>query len=625
MSELLDMINKPNDIRKIPPSDYDALAQEIREYMIDTISENGGHLASNLGVVELTMALHLVLTFPQDKLVWDVGHQSYTHKILTGRREEFRNIRKFCGISGFPKRKESSCDCFDTGHSSTSISAALGFARARDLKHEDSTVVAVIGDGALTGGVAYEGLNNLSRLKSNLIIVLNDNNMSISENVGGLTLYLNGLRMTESYRDFKKDVEKKLKSIPNVGQSMARSVKKSKDRLRRHLLPSEFGFLEDFGIKYVGPIDGHNVGEMVQFLNACRKVEGPVLLHVVTQKGRGYKPAEENPAIFHGIGCFDISTGKTTGPKNETCTSVFSRKILNMAEEHSDITAITAAMPDGTGLKPFAEKFPDRFFDVGIAEQHAVTFAAGLAAAGMRPYFAVYSSFLQRAFDQIIQDVCIQNLPVVFCIDRAGLVGADGETHHGMFDLSYLSLIPNMTVCAPKNKYELVDMLSFSYDYGKPLAIRYPRGKAADVYKDRRAPIAAGESELLEQGSDVALIAVGSMVEVAAQVHEMLLDYGIHATVINARFVKPIDEACLDRIGEDHRLVVTMEDNVIRGGFGEACSDYLHSIGSRVEVEHVGIQDTFVEHGTVDQLRRMLGMDAQSIRDRILGKLKNLQ
>lgn len=625
MSDLLDRINKPNDIRAVPPSQYEELAQEIREYMIDTISVNGGHLASNLGVVELTMALHLVLEFPKDKIVWDVGHQSYTHKILTGRRREFKNIRTFGGISGFPKRKESSCDCFDTGHSSTSISAALGLAKARDLKHEDSTIVAVIGDGALTGGVAYEGLNNLSRLKSNLIIVLNDNNMSISENVGGLTLYLNNLRVQKSYIEFKKDVEKKLKSIPNVGDTVARNVKRSKDRLRRQLLQSEYGFLEDFGIKYVGPIDGHNIGEMVQFLNACKKVEGPVLLHVLTKKGKGYKPAEENPAIFHGIGCFNIQTGKTTAPKNETCTSVFSRKIINMAEEHSDIAAITAAMPDGTGLTPFKEKFPERFFDVGIAEQHAVTFAAGLAAAGMRPYLAVYSSFLQRAFDQIIQDVCIQNLPVVFCIDRAGLVGADGETHHGMFDLSYLSMIPNMTVCAPKNKYELVDMLSFSYEYGKPLAIRYPRGKASDICKDKRKPIALGESELLEQGECVALIAVGAMVETACQVREMLLDYGIHATVINARFVKPIDEACLDRIGEDHRLVVTMEDNVIRGGFGEACSDYLHSIGSHVEVEHVGIPNVFVEHGTVEQLRKTLGMDAESIRDRILGKLKNLQ
>ena len=556
MSEYLDRINEANDIKKIEPEAYDALASEIRSFIIESVSEHGGHLASNLGVVELTMALHLCMDFPNDKLIWDVGHQAYTHKLLTGRKEDFSGLRTFGGMSGFPKHKESPCDAFDTGHSSTSISAALGYARARDLKGEDRTVVAVIGDGSLTGGMAYEALNNVSHLKSNMIIVLNDNKMSISENVGGLSKHLTALRTRESYMDFKMDVEKKLKQIPHVGDSVARSVKKSKDSIRQLFVKG--GFFEDFGIKYIGPIDGHDIKEMVRVLNALKRLNEPVVMHVVTQKGRGYVPAEKNPSAFHGVGSFDIATGESLASKSLTYTSVFSKTICRLGKAHPDVVTICAAMPDGTGLTAFKKHFPGRFFDVGIAEQHAVTFAAGLAAGGMHPFVAVYSSFLQRAYDQIVHDVCIQNLPVVFCVDRAGLVGADGETHQGIFDLSYLSMIPNMTVCAPKNKYELYDMLYFAYQYHGPIAIRYPRGSAYEGFKNMRPPIEYGKSELMFEGEKIALVAVGSMVQTAVQVREKLLDKGINATVVNARFVCPLDTECLDRLSRDHQWIVTM-------------------------------------------------------------------
>lgn len=621
MSGYLDRINEANDIKKIEPEAYDALASEIRSFIIESVSEHGGHLASNLGVVELTMALHLCMDFPNDKLIWDVGHQAYTHKLLTGRKEDFSGLRTFGGMSGFPKHKESSCDAFDTGHSSTSISAALGYARARDLKGEDRTVVAVIGDGSLTGGMAYEALNNVSHLKSNMIIVLNDNKMSISENVGGLSKHLTALRTRESYMDFKMDVEKKLKQIPHVGDSVARSVKKSKDSIRQLFVKG--GFFEDFGIKYIGPIDGHDIKEMVRVLNALKRLNEPVVMHVVTQKGRGYVPAEQNPSAFHGVGSFDIATGESLASKSLTYTSVFSKTICRLGKAHPDVVTICAAMPDGTGLTAFKKHFPDRFFDVGIAEQHAVTFAAGLAAGGMHPFVAVYSSFLQRAYDQIIHDVCIQNLPVVFCVDRAGLVGADGETHQGIFDLSYLSMIPNMTVCAPKNKYELYDMLYFAYQYHGPIAIRYPRGSAYEGFKNMRPPIEYGKSELMFEGEKIALVAVGSMVQTAVQVREKLLDKGINATVVNARFVCPLDTECLDRLSRDHQWIVTMEENVLKGGFGEACGDYLLAKHEDVRLIHVGVPDVYVEHGGVDQLKKTLHMDADSIVERICSAMSD--
>lgn len=621
MSGYLDRINEANDIKKIEPEAYDALASEIRSFIIESVSEHGGHLASNLGVVELTMALHLCMDFPNDKLIWDVGHQAYTHKLLTGRKEDFSGLRTFGGMSGFPKHKESPCDAFDTGHSSTSISAALGYARARDLKGEDRTVVAVIGDGSLTGGMAYEALNNVSHLKSNMIIVLNDNKMSISENVGGLSKHLTALRTRESYMDFKMDVEKKLKQIPHVGDSVARSVKKSKDSIRQLFVKG--GFFEDFGIKYIGPIDGHDIKEMVRVLNALKRLNEPVVMHVVTQKGRGYVPAEQNPSAFHGVGSFDIATGESLASKSLTYTSVFSKTICRLGKAHPDVVTICAAMPDGTGLIAFKKHFPGRFFDVGIAEQHAVTFAAGLAAGGMHPFVAVYSSFLQRAYDQIIHDVCIQNLPVVFCVDRAGLVGADGETHQGIFDLSYLSMIPNMTVCAPKNKYELYDMLYFAYQYHGPIAIRYPRGSAYEGFKTMRPPIEYGKSELMFEGEKIALVAVGSMVQTAVQVREKLLDKGINATVVNARFVCPLDTECLDRLSRDHQWIVTMEENVLKGGFGEACGDYLLAKHEDVRLIHVGVPDVYVEHGGVDQLKKTLHMDADSIVERICSAMSD--
>lgn len=623
MSEYLDRINEANDIKKIEPEAYDALASEIRSFIIESVSEHGGHLASNLGVVELTMALHLCMDFPNDKLIWDVGHQAYTHKLLTGRKEDFSGLRTFGGMSGFPKHKESPCDAFDTGHSSTSISAALGYARARDLKGEDRTVVAVIGDGSLTGGMAYEALNNVSHLKSNMIIVLNDNKMSISENVGGLSKHLTALRTRESYMDFKMDVEKKLKQIPHVGDSVARSVKKSKDSIRQLFVKG--GFFEDFGIKYIGPIDGHDIKEMVRVLNALKRLNEPVVMHVVTQKGRGYMPAEKNPSAFHGVGSFDIATGESLASKSLTYTSVFSKTICRLGKAHPNVVTICAAMPDGTGLTAFKKHFPDRFFDVGIAEQHAVTFAAGLAAGGMHPFVAVYSSFLQRAYDQIIHDVCIQNLPVVFCVDRAGLVGADGETHQGIFDLSYLSMIPNMTVCAPKNKYELYDMLYFAYQYHGPIAIRYPRGSAYEGFKNMRPPIEYGKSELMFEGEKIALVAVGSMVQTAVQVREKLLDKGINATVVNARFVCPLDTECLDRLSRDHQWIVTMEENVLKGGFGEACGDYLLAKHEDVRLIHVGVPDVYVEHGGVDQLKKTLHMDADSIVERICSAMSDAE
>ena len=621
MSGYLDRINEANDIKKIEPEAYDALASEIRSFIIESVSEHGGHLASNIGVVELTMALHLCMDFPNDKLIWDVGHQAYTHKLLTGRKEDFSGLRTFGGMSGFPKHKESPCDAFDTGHSSTSISAALGYARARDLKGEDRTVVAVIGDGSLTGGMAYEALNNVSHLKSNMIIVLNDNKMSISENVGGLSKHLTALRTRESYMDFKMDVEKKLKQIPHVGDSVARSVKKSKDSIRQLFVKG--GFFEDFGIKYIGPIDGHDIKEMVRVLNALKRLNEPVVMHVVTQKGRGYVPAEQNPSAFHGVGSFDIATGESLASKSLTYTSVFSKTICRLGKAHPDVVTICAAMPDGTGLTAFKKHFPGRFFDVGIAEQHAVTFAAGLAAGGMHPFVAVYSSFLQRAYDQIIHDVCIQNLPVVFCVDRAGLVGADGETHQGIFDLSYLSMIPNMTVCAPKNKYELYDMLYFAYQYHGPIAIRYPRGSAYEGFKNMRPPIEYGKSELMFEGEKIALVAVGSMVQTAVQVREKLLDKGINATVVNARFVCPLDTECLDRLSRDHQWIVTMEENVLKGGFGEACGDYLLAKHEDVRLIHVGVPDVYVEHGGVDQLKKTLHMDADSIVERICSAMSD--
>ncbi len=595
MSDILEQIKQANDIKNIDPSRYDELAAQLRDFIIHSVSETGGHLASNLGVVELTMALHLCLDLPKDKIIWDVGHQSYTHKILTGRKDEFPGMRSYGGMSGFPKHRESQCDAFDTGHSSTSISAALGYVGARELTGGDYTVVAVIGDGSMTGGMVYEALNNAARLKSNLIIILNDNKMSISENVGGMSNYLNRIRTNENYVEFKTDVETALKRIPGIGESVARSVKKSKDSLKHWLIPG--GFFEDLGIEYMGPVDGHDMNQLIRAIRTAKKEKQAVILHVITQKGRGYEPAEDNPSAFHGVGKFDIQSGTIEKSPDISYTEAFSKAIQYLGTKDERVVAVSAAMPSGTGLTKFAKRFPKRFFDVGIAEEHAVTFAGGLAAGGLKPYVAIYSSFFQRAYDQIVHDVCIPDLPVVFCVDRAGIVGADGETHQGILDLSFFASIPGMTVFAPKNKYELYDVMKFSLEFNHPMAIRYPRGTAYEGEKEHRAPIVHGKSELLYEGEQVALVAVGSMVETAVQVKDYLAKEGLQVTVVNARFIKPLDTEMLDMLSQKHNMIVTMEENVLRGGFGEAVADYYMTKGLPVFVKHVGIPDEFVEHG----------------------------
>lgn len=613
---ILDNINNPNDIKNIDPSKYQELSQEIRDFLIEKISKSGGHLGSNLGAVELTMALHLVADLPKDKIVWDVGHQSYTHKLLTGRREGFDNLRKFGGMSGFPKRKESDCDAFDTGHSSTSISAGLGLAKARDLNGDDYGVFAVIGDGAMTGGMAFEAMNNAARLKTNYIIVLNDNNMSIAENVGGFSKYLRAIRTVDAYKNFKIGLEDSILKLPK-GDALLDTLKRYKSGFKQLVVPGML--FEDMGLTYLGPVDGHDINAMVKIFKEARKIPKCVLVHVLTKKGKGYAPAERHPARFHGAEPFDIETGLPSSNRTKAnYTDVFSTVMLKLAERNPKVCAITAAMPDGTGLKRFASKYPDRFFDVGIAEEHAVTFAAGLAAGGLRPIVAIYSSFLQRAYDQIIHDVCIQNLPVVFAVDRAGIVGSDGETHQGIFDLSYLSSIPNMTVMAPKNKWELSDMLKFALTRQTPIAIRYPRGLAYDGLKDNRADIEYGKSEIITKESGIALYAVGSMVKTACEVRDILLEKGIKSSIVNARFVKPIDESMVDYLSSNHETIVTLEENVLSGGFGEKVLDYVYNNNLNVKVINIALPDDYVEHGNVALLAKEVGIDAISIADRIM-------
>ena len=613
---LLDQIKKPNDIKALEPVDYDRLAEEIREFLIHSISETGGHLGSNLGVVELTMALHLAFKLPEDKIIWDVGHQSYTHKLLTGRKEGFGNLRKYGGMSGFPKRGESDCDCFDTGHSSTSLSAGLGFVRARELKGENNYVVSVIGDGALTGGMAYEALNNAARMDTNFIIVLNDNNMSISENVGGMSKYLNNVRTADHYLNMKEGIYQSLLKTRH-GQVIVDSIRRAKSSVKQLVIPGMF--FEDMGITYLGPVDGHDVNGLIKVLREAKRCKTAVLVHVLTQKGKGYEPAERHQARFHGAEPFDIETGVPKKMKTKAnYTDVFSTVMIKLARRNPKVVAITAAMPEGTGLKRFRNVFPERFFDVGIAEQHAVTFAAGLAAAGMKPIVAVYSSFLQRAYDQILHDVCIQNLPVVFAIDRAGLVGSDGETHQGIFDLSYLSSIPNMHIMAPKNKWELSDMMKFAVAFEGPIAVRYPRGEAYDGLELFRSPIHFGKGEVLYEEEDIALLAVGSMVKVADEVRKNLKKRGYSCTLVNARFIKPIDEELIRKLCKEHKLLVTMEENVESGGFGEKVLSFVNRAGLKRKVETITLADEYVEHGNVDLLKQEVGRDADSITARVM-------
>lgn len=614
---VLDKIKQENDIKALSKEELPVLAEEIREFLIQKISVMGGHLASNLGAVELTMALHLAFELPKDKIIWDVGHQSYTHKILTGRREGFDQLRKFGGMSGFPKRKESACDCFDTGHSSTSISAGLGYAQARQIKGEDYKVISVIGDGALTGGMAFEALNNASRMRSNFMIVLNDNKMSISENVGGLSRHLNFLRTTESYQEIKTGVANSLSKIPVYGERIVEKIRKTKSGIKQLIVPGML--FENMGIMYLGPVNGHDITGMAKVFREASKYQGPVLIHVLTRKGKGYLPAECHPARFHGAEPFHIETGLPQKKREKAnYTDVFSTVMCKLGSRNENVAAVTAAMADGTGLKRFGRQFPDRFFDVGIAEEHAVTFAAGLAAAGLKPVVAVYSSFLQRAYDQILHDVCIQNLPVVFAVDRAGLVGSDGETHQGIFDLSYLSSIPNMTVLAPKNKWELSDMIKFAADFPAPAAIRYPRGEAYDGLKEFREPIVYGKSEMLYKESKIALVAIGSMVKTAAAVREGLHERGYSATLVNARFAKPLDEEMLTGLAAGHKLIVTMEENVINGGFGEHVTEFFSSRRLKNRILNIAIPDTYVEHGNTEILCRELKLDAASICERVI-------
>ncbi len=618
---ILEKINNANDIKKLNKEELKQLPDEIRQFLVQSLSETGGHLASNLGAVELTIALHLTFDLPEDKMIWDVGHQSYTHKILTGRRDRFHTLRQFGGLSGFPKTSESDCDCFNTGHSSTSISAGLGFAAARDIKGENYKVISVIGDGALTGGMAFEGLNNASKLETNFIIVLNDNDMSISPNVGGLSQYLGSIRTASAYQDLKNGVMESLNKIPVYGERLVRKIRRTKSGIKQLLIPGML--FEDMGILYLGPVDGHDIDKMTAMFQKASRVNGPVLVHVLTQKGRGYEPAVRHPARFHGTEPFEIETGLVKKKKKKAAyTDVFSTVMRKLGDRDETIAVVTAAMETGTGLKRFHNMFPERFFDVGIAEEHAVTFAAGLAAGGLKPVFAVYSSFLQRAYDQILHDVCLQDLPVVFAVDRAGIAGSDGETHQGIFDISYLRTIPNMTLMAPKNKWELSDMIKFALNYAHPAAIRYPRGEAFDGLEEYRQPVELGKGEVIYEEGSLILLAYGSMVKTALEVRERLKQSGILCALVNMRFAKPLDESLLKRISDRYEVAVTMEENVLSGGMGQAVLEYLRKIGAKTKVIHAAIEDEFIPHGNADVLKRQAGLDAESIAEKIEKKIR---
>lgn len=613
---LLDLIKKPNDIKNIPAESLPELAKEIRTFLVEHLSRTGGHVASNLGAVELTMALHRVLTFPEDKLIWDVGHQSYTHKILTGRKDGFATLRQLHGLSGFPNPSESDCDAFIAGHSSTSISLGLGFCKARDLQGQSHRVVSVIGDGALTGGLSYEAINNLAGMKSNYTIILNDNHMSISENVGGMSSHLARIRTSSYYTGLKNDVEVSLKKLP-MGDRLVSGIRKTKSGIKQLFIPGMV--FEEMGIMYLGPVDGHDSVALERVLCQALSIQGPVLVHVVTEKGKGYRPAMRHPSRFHGTGPFDLAKGLPLSDSPVTYTDIFSTVMRKLGDRNPQVVAVTAAMADGTGLKRFRNMFPERFFDVGIAEGHAVTFCAALAAGGMIPVFAVYSTFLQRAYDEILHDVCITKQHVILAVDRAGLVGRDGVTHQGIFDLSYLSTMPNLIIMAPKNKWELSDMLKFAVDYKGPVAIRYPRGEAVTLWKEKRQEIILGKSEVLleQEGSKVLLLAIGSMVRTAMETAEILQEEGIAVDVINARFMAPLDMEMIRQAADRYDTIVTAEDNVISGGFGEHVScvlEKLHYAGERILI---GVPDEFVHHGAVEELMEELQMDASSIADQI--------
>lgn len=626
LSELLNRVQDPGELKKLTVAELEELAQEIRAALVNTVSETGGHLAANLGVVELTLAMHYIFNLPADKIIWDVGHQSYAHKMLSGRWNDMAALRQYKGLSGFPKREESPYDAFNTGHSSTSISAAVGLALGRDMAAQSHSVLAVIGDGALTGGMAFEAMNHAGHLGLDVTVVLNDNEMSISKNVGALSTYLSRLRSDPAYSRRKEEVEQVLLRIPRIGENLLNFASKVKDGVKYLMVPGKF--FEELGFTYIGPIDGHNIPVLLDVFSKVRQMKGPVLLHVVTQKGRGYQPALMKPDVFHGIGPFDVDTGiqlKNKG-KGKPYTQVFGEYMKRAAEQDRRIVAITAAMTSGTGLTEYAHRFPSRFFDVGICEQHAVTMAAGLAVAGMKPVVAVYSTFLQRAFDQIAHDVCMQNLPVVFAVDRAGLVGEDGPTHHGTFDLSYLRQIPNMTVMAPADEEELVDMLDSALQYGEPAAIRYPRGNGeGKTVKDTPAFIERGTSKLLAEGDQVLLVGIGRGVNLALETARKLSDMGISAAIVNARFVKPLDTKMLTAWAKRCKRVVTIEDNALMGGFGSAVMESLAAANPELQFMPVGIPDRFIEHGDVATLMADLGMEPHAIMQAILEKWPELR
>lgn len=617
MNKYLESHDFPDDLRKMDYDDLELLTYEIRDFIVEEVSKSGGHLSSNLGVVELSIALHRAFDTPKDKLIWDVGHQTYVHKILTGRAQRFDSLRKFGGMSGFPKMSESKFDIFDTGHSSTSLSLGLGLAVARDLSGEDYNVITVIGDGAMTGGLAFEALNNAGNIDTNMIVVLNDNGMSISPNTGGLSKYLGRLRSSRKYISMKAQIKKNVSRVPLIGEGMVAGMQHARDSIKYAVIDGVL--FEELGFRYFGPVDGHDIKEMCETFELAKEAEGPVLIHVMTQKGRGYSKAENNPNVFHGIGPFDMETGQPLKKSSiPSYSGVFGNKLIQMAEQNEKIVAVSAAMFEGTGLEKFSREYPKRAFDVGIAEGHAVTFSAGLAKAGMKPFVAVYSTFLQRAYDEIMEDVCLQKLPVVFCIDRAGIVGADGETHHGIFDLSYLKHMPNLTVMAPKDGRELEAMMEFAAEAEGPCAIRYPRGEAENFGTD--SVIEAGRAEVIREGKDTDIWAIGAMVKKALDAADILEDKGISAGVVNMRFLKPFDLSLLRGSADRFKLIFTLEDNVVSGGAGEEINNLLSD--KDVKVLNIGWPDKFIEHGSCEELYEKYGMDANSIAERIAEKFE---
>ena len=612
---LLNQINAPADLKQLPQSDLPKLAAEIRQLIIETCAKNGGHIAPSLGVVELTIALHKVFNSPEDKLIWDVGHQAYAHKIICGRRDNFCTLRTLDGISGFPKRCESEHDVWEVGHSSTSLSAATGYAVARDLAGKTNKVVAVIGDGSMTGGIAFEGLNHAGHLNRDLVVVLNDNEMSIAENVGAVSGFLSRTSSSEFIHKFKRETEQLIKHAKSdMGQAAIRLARKIENSFKGLFTPAML--FQAFGFEYIGPIDGHDLPLLLETMERDKKLDNAVLIHVITTKGKGYKPAEQNPSLFHGVGPFELETGKVLKGKGGAAsyTAIFGNTLARLAEEDERVVAITAAMPDGTGLTNFAKQHPERFFDVGIAEQHGATFAAGLACEGKKPVFAVYSTFLQRAYDQVLHDVCIQNLPVVFALDRGGVVGNDGPTHHGVFDLSYLRHIPNMTLMAPKDENELQHMLKTAIDFNGPIALRYPRGNGYGVPLDQDLkPLTIGKAELLREGADGVLVALGSMVYPALDAAAELATEGLDLSVVNARFVKPLDAELLLQLVKRFGRLVTLEENALQGGFGTAVLELLEEQGLQAQVLRIGYPDQYIEQGEQHELRAMHGLDKEGI------------